>query len=114
MHSKAAAFLPSLRGLSVALLAHVLTRASTKQALHCGLEKRNECWAGGSRGWLAEHGPSPVTAADAAVSCAEALLTCQQVKRQEVLGFMWVFFLKQPSLESGSAQLADRSTKKNI
>lgn len=70
--------------------------------------------AGGSRGWLAEHGPSPVAGADVAGSCAEALLTCQQVKRQEVLGFLWVFFLKQPSLESGSVQLADRSTKKNI
>lgn len=68
--------------------------------------------ASGSRGWLAEHGPSPV--ADVAGSCAEALLTCRQVKLQEVLGFLWVFFLKQPSLESGSVQLADRSTKKNI
>lgn len=55
-----------------------------------------------------------MAAADAAGSCAEALLTCQQVKRQEVLGFLWVFFLKQPSLESGSVQLADRSIKKNI
>lgn len=71
--------------------------------------------AGGSRGWLAEHGPSPVAGAGVTTgSCAKALLTCQQVKRQEVLGFLWVFFLKQPSLESGSVQLADRSTKKNI
>lgn len=68
--------------------------------------------ASGSRGWLAEDGPSPV--ADVAGSCAEALLTGWKDKLQEVLGFVWVFFLKQPSLESGSVQLADRSTKKNI